>query len=85
VDVRSLGQRNASGDFLSTNLGLSLASTSCVDRVDLYGLNEMAQTLAHPKQTPRLVAFDLSVMETDENQKDYKREKLRSLPIRMPL
>jgi hypothetical protein len=27
VDVQSLGQRNASGDLLSTNLGLSLAST----------------------------------------------------------
>jgi hypothetical protein len=56
VDVQSLGQRNASGDLLCTNLGLSLASTSCVNRVDLYGLNEMAQTLAHPKQTPRLTA-----------------------------
>jgi hypothetical protein len=38
VDVQSLGQGNASGDLLSTNLGLSLASTSWVDRVDLYGL-----------------------------------------------
>jgi len=39
ADVRSLGQRNASGDLLSTNLGLSLASTSRVDRVDRYNLN----------------------------------------------
>jgi hypothetical protein len=85
VDVRSLGQRNVSGDLLSTNLGISLASTSRVDRVNLYSLNEMAQTLAHPKKTPRLAAFDPSVMETDENRKDYKREKFRSLPIRTPL
>jgi hypothetical protein len=85
VDVRSLGQRNASGDLLSTNLGLSLASTSQVDRVDLYGLIIMAQTLAHPKQTPRLVAFNPIVIETDENQKDYKQEKFRSLSIRTPL
>jgi hypothetical protein len=42
VDVRSLGQRNTSGDLLSTNLGLSLTSTSRVDRVDLYVLIEMA-------------------------------------------
>jgi hypothetical protein len=80
-----LGQRNASGDLLSTNLGLSLASTSWVDRVDLYGLNKMAQTLAHPKQTPWLAAFDLGIMETDENRKDYKQEKFRSLLIRTPL
>jgi hypothetical protein len=85
VDVRSLGQRNASGDLLNTNLGLSLASTSWVDRVDLYGLNKMAQTLAHPKQTPWLATFDPSVMETDGNQKDYEQEKFRSLPIRTPL
>jgi hypothetical protein len=85
VDVRSLGQRNASGDLLSTNLGLSLASTSWVIRVDLYGLNKMAQTLAHPKKMPWLTAFYPSVMETDENQKDYEREKFRSLPIRTPL
>jgi hypothetical protein len=39
ADVWSLGQRNASGDLLSTNLGPSLASTSRVDRVDMYGLN----------------------------------------------
>jgi hypothetical protein len=37
VGVRALGQRNASGDLLSTNLGL--ASTSHVDHVDLYDLN----------------------------------------------
>jgi hypothetical protein len=42
ADARSLGQINTSGDLLSTNLGLSLASTSQVDRVDLYGLNKMA-------------------------------------------
>jgi hypothetical protein len=39
VDVRSLGQRNTSGDLLSTSLSLSLASTSQVDHVNLYGLN----------------------------------------------
>jgi hypothetical protein len=85
VDVRFLGQRNASGDLLSTNLGLSLASTFRVDRVDLYGLNKMAQTLAHPKQTPWLAAFDPSVMETYRNQKDYEREKFCYLPICTPL
>jgi hypothetical protein len=85
ADVQSIGQRNASDDLLSTNLGLSLASTSRVDRVDLYSLNKMAQTLAHPKQTPWLAAFDLSVMETDGNWKDYKQEKFPSLPIRTPL
>jgi hypothetical protein len=71
--------------LLSSNLGLSLASTSWVDRVDLYGLIKMAQTLAHPKQTPWLAAFDLSIMETDRNWKDYEREKFRSLPICTPL
>jgi hypothetical protein len=80
-----LGQRNASGDLLSTNLGLSLASTSWVDRVDLYGLNKMARTLAHPKQIPWLTAFDPCVMETDKNQKDYEREKFHSLLICTPL
>jgi hypothetical protein len=39
ADVRSLGQKNWSGCLLSTSLSLSLASTSWVDRVDLYGLN----------------------------------------------
>jgi hypothetical protein len=34
-----LGPKNKSGDLLSTSLSLSLASTSWVDRVDLYGLN----------------------------------------------
>jgi hypothetical protein len=71
--------------LLSTSLSLSLVSTSRVDRVDLYGLNKMAQTLAHPKQTPWLAAFDPSVMETDKNRKDYEREKFRSLPIHTPL
>jgi hypothetical protein len=33
------GPRNKSGDLLSTSLSLSLASTSRVDRVNLYGLN----------------------------------------------
>jgi hypothetical protein len=33
------GPKNKSGDLLSTSLSLSLASTSRVDRVDLYGLN----------------------------------------------
>jgi hypothetical protein len=79
------GPKNKSGDLLSTSLSLSLANTSQVDRVDLYGLNEIAHTLAHPKQTPWLAAFDPSVMETDGNRKDYEREKFCSLPIRTPL
>jgi hypothetical protein len=33
------GPKNKSGDLLSTSLNLSLASTSWVDRVNLYGLN----------------------------------------------
>jgi hypothetical protein len=33
------GPKNKSGDLLSTSLSLSLASTSRVDHVDLYGLN----------------------------------------------
>jgi hypothetical protein len=33
------GPKNKSGDLLSTSLSLSLASTSWVDRVDLYSLN----------------------------------------------
>jgi hypothetical protein len=33
------GSKNRSGDLLSTSLSLSLASTSWVDRVNLYGLN----------------------------------------------
>jgi hypothetical protein len=33
------GPNNRSGDLLSTSLCLSLASTSQVDRVDLYNLN----------------------------------------------
>jgi hypothetical protein len=33
------GPKNRSGDSLSTSLSLSLASTSRVDRVDLYSLN----------------------------------------------
>jgi hypothetical protein len=45
----------------------------------------MVYVLAHPKQTPRLAAFDPIVMETDENQKDYKKEKFHSLSIRTPL
>jgi hypothetical protein len=45
----------------------------------------MAWTLAHPKQTSWLAAFNPIVMETDENQKDYKQEKFRSLSIRTPL
>jgi hypothetical protein len=39
VDVRSLGQKNRSGRLLSTSLSLSLADTSRVDHVDLYGLD----------------------------------------------
>jgi hypothetical protein len=35
-------KENTSGGSLSTSLSLSLASTSRVDRVDLYGLIEMA-------------------------------------------
>jgi hypothetical protein len=34
------GPKNRSGDSLSSSLSLSLASTSWVDRVDLYGLNK---------------------------------------------
>jgi hypothetical protein len=79
------GPKNRSGDLLSTYLSLSLASTSQVDRVDLYGLNKMASTLVHPKQTPRLTIFDPSVIETDENRIDYKQAKFRSLSIRTPL
>ena len=40
-EVRALGlKENRSGCLLSTSLSLSLASTSWVDRVNLYGFNK---------------------------------------------